>query len=141
MFGLLKKKEEFQIQVQEINTFDDLKVILEKYLNFDSIKQSNVNEFNNKGLLYSRYYEDRVMNKMMLEYFFEKKGYELDYKYDCEKKSINYDLEFLVFYKKNESASDNIYATNTYIDTHQKGKKSNIVAIKYKNIFVEVHII
>ncbi len=101
---------------------------------------SGSNEYNNKGLLYSRYYEDRTINKMMLELFFEKTGYKLDYKYDCEKKSINNGLEFLVFYKRNESASDNIYI-DTYIDTLQVGKKSDIVAIKYKNIFVEVCII
>lgn len=135
MFELLKKNRK-----QEINTLDDLKIILEKYLTIESIKQSNINEFNNKGLLYSRYYEDRTINKMMIELFFEKTGYKLDYKYDCEKKSINHGLEFLVFYKRNESASDNFYI-DTYINTLQVGKKSDIVAIKYKNIFAEVCII
>lgn len=141
MFGLFKKKKKTEYQIQEINTIDDLKVILEKYLKLESIKESNINEFNNKGLLYSRYYDDRTMNKMMLEYFFEKTGYKLVYKYDCEKKSINNDLEFLVFYKRNESASDNIHGMNTYVNTLQVGKKSDIVAVKYKNIFVEVCII
>ncbi len=39
MFELLKKNK-----IQEINTLDDLKVTLEKYLNIESIKQSNINE-------------------------------------------------------------------------------------------------
>ena len=56
----------------------------------------------------------------------------------CEKKSIDNDFEFLVFYKRNETASDNMHNIDTYIDTLQIGKKSDITAIKYRNIFVEI---
>ena len=136
MFGNKRQQNE------DINSIDDLTEVLKEYLNIENIKELDISNLNKEGLLYSRFYENQKMNKYMLESFFQEENYKLDYKYDCERQSINEELEFLIFYKKNESLSYSVNETvdGKYIDTHQNGIKSDIVALKYKELFVELEI-